>query len=123
MVDAILKVIMTARPLRTVSVSKNCATIVAAPFGRYTVVHQNSLLSSTSKEFIVKALKKRLDPGLRTTEDQRMDVMRALVSIHRFQIGDVAHDVEFVGNAVAAMHVTRDASDIQCLAAIVALEH
>ena len=51
-----------------------------------------------------------------------MHVMRALIGIHRLQIDHVAHHREGVGNAVAAMHVTRRAGDIQRLAAIVALD-
>src|SRR4029078_4602131 len=39
------------------------------------------------------------------------------------EVGGVAHHVELGGNAVAAVHVTSDAGDLQRLAAIVALHH
>src|ERR1043166_6010089 len=52
---------------------------------------------------------KRLDPGLRAAEDQRVDVVRALVGVHGFQMAHHAHHVEFVRDAVAAVHVARRA--------------
>ena len=51
---------------------------------------------------------KRLDPGLRAAQDQRVDVVRALVGVHRFEIAHHAHHVEFVRDAVAAVHVARE---------------
>src|SRR5205085_5083100 len=62
------------------------------------------------------------DPGLGPTEDQRMDVVRALVSIDRLQVHHVANHVVLVVDAVAAMHVAGEAGDIEGLAAIVALQ-
>ena len=51
-----------------------------------------------------------------------MHIMRALVGIHRLEVHHVAHDVIFLGNAVAAMHVARGTGDVQCLATAVALD-
>ena len=51
-----------------------------------------------------------------------MDVMRALIGVHRLQILRVADDVIFASDAVTAVHVARDAGDIERLAAIVALD-
>src|SRR5204862_1614884 len=65
----------------------------------------------------------RLDSGLGAAEDQRMDVVRALVGVDRFQIHHMADHMEFVMDAVAAMHVAGEAGDIERLAAIVALQH
>ena len=62
-----------------------------------------------------------LKAGDGAAKDQRMDVMRALIGVHRFQIHHVAHDVIFLGDAVAAMHVARFAGDVQRLATAVAL--
>src|SRR6266849_6270063 len=64
----------------------------------------------------------RRDAGLRAAEDEGVDVMRALVSVDRLEVHDVANHVELVGDAVAAMHVARDAGDVERLAAIVALQ-
>jgi hypothetical protein len=54
-------------------------------------------------------------------EDERVDVVRALIGVHGFQIRDVTHHVIFFGDAVAAMHVAGDPGDVERLAAIVAL--
>src|SRR4051812_32135603 len=57
-----------------------------------------------------------LNIGLRPPEDERVDIVRALVGIDGFEVEDVADDVEFIVHAVAAMHVAGDARDIQRLA-------
>ena len=48
---------------------------------------------------------KRLDTRLRATENQRVDVMGTLVGIDGLEIHHVPNDVEFVGNAVTAVHI------------------
>src|SRR5713101_2305158 len=63
----------------------------------------------------------RLDPGDRTPEDQRMDVVRAFVSVNHLKVDDVADHAELVRDAVAAEHVACDARDVERLAAGVAL--
>src|SRR5262249_23177301 len=63
----------------------------------------------------------RREPGDRTAEDQAVDIMRALVGVHRLEICGMAGDGEVGPNGIAAMHVARDAGDGECLAAIVAL--
>src|SRR3546814_8482238 len=65
---------------------------------------------------------KGADAGDRAAEDQRVDVVRAFIGIHRFEVHRMADDVIFGGDAVAAVHIARDARDIERLAAIVALE-
>ncbi len=57
------------------------------------------------------------DAGLRATENQRMNVVRALVGIDRFEVHYMADHMELVGDAVAAVHVAGRARDIQRLAA------
>jgi hypothetical protein len=49
----------------------------------------------------VRGSEKRLYPGLRAPEDQRMHIMRALVGVDRFQVLRVAHDMVLDLNAVA----------------------
>ncbi len=66
--------------------------------------------------------RKRLDAGLRAAEDQRVDVVRALVGVDGLEIAEHAHHVELVGDAVAAVHVARQPRDLERLAAIVALQ-
>src|SRR4051812_34645248 len=61
--------------------------------------------------------------GLGTAEDQRVDVVRALVSVDGLQIDQMADDVILVVDAVAAVYVAGEPGDIERLAAIVALEH
>ena len=51
-----------------------------------------------------------------------MHIMRALISVDRFKVNGVAHDVIFTGNAVAAMHIARLAGNIQSLADIIAFD-
>src|SRR3954471_4310630 len=60
--------------------------------------------------------------GLGAAEDQRVDVVRALVSVDGLQIDQMADDVKLVMDAVAAMHIAREAGDIERLSAIVALQ-
>src|SRR4030095_10167269 len=55
-------------------------------------------------------------------EDQRMDVMRALIGVDGFEVGGVTHHVELSGYAIAAVHVSGDAGDVERLAAIVTLD-
>ena len=50
----------------------------------------------------------RLDAGLGAAEHQRVDVVRALIGVDGFEIAQHAHDMEFVGDAVAAVHVARE---------------
>ena len=47
--------------------------------------------------------------------------MRAFIGVDRFKVHHVAHDLIFLANAVAAMHVTRGAGDIERFANIVTL--
>ena len=49
---------------------------------------------------------KRLDTRLRATENQRVDVMRTFVGIDGLEIHHVPNDVEFVGYAVTAVHIS-----------------
>ena len=51
-----------------------------------------------------------------------MHVVRAFIGVDRLQVRGVAHHLELGLDAVAAMHVARDAGDIERLAAIVALD-
>src|SRR5262245_45407425 len=67
------------------------------------------------------ASRKRLDPGLRAAEDQRVDIVRALVGVDCLEVRHHAHDVELVRNAVAAVHIARQAGDLERLATVVAL--
>ena len=60
-----------------------------------------------------KGLKTRLCPP----EDEGVNIVCALVGINCFKIDHVAHDLEFIGNAVAAVHVARRAGHVQRLAA------
>src|SRR3712207_5098722 len=53
---------------------------------------------------------------------QGVDVVGALVGVHRLQVHDVADHVVLVHDAVAAVHVPRHARDLQRLAAVVALD-
>ncbi len=56
-------------------------------------------------------------------DDERVDIMRALVSFYRFEIHHVAHDRIIVGNAVAAENVTREARAFKRHPDIVAFGH
>src|ERR1700720_4653614 len=61
------------------------------------------------------------DPGLRTPQDQGMDVVSALIGVDCLEVHHVADHVVLVGDAVAAMHVAGSAGDVERLATIVAL--
>ena len=51
-----------------------------------------------------------------------MDIVGSLVGIDSFEVHHVTHDGEAIGNAVAAMHVTRHARDVERFATVVSLE-
>jgi hypothetical protein len=59
--------------------------------------------------------------GDRTTEDQRVNVVRALVSVHDLQVHQVPRDTKLVADAVATEHVARGPGNLQRLAATVTL--
>ena len=59
---------------------------------------------------------------MRAPENQRVNVVRAFVSVHRLEVGEVAHHLELDLDAVAAMHVARGPGDIERIAAIRALD-
>src|SRR5699024_2988247 len=63
-----------------------------------------------------------LQAGLRTSQNQRMHILRAFVGVDGLQVHDVADDVIFVADAVAAMHVPSHARDVESLAAVVAFD-
>src|SRR6266436_7458008 len=67
-------------------------------------------------------LRKRLDAGDGAAEDQGVDVVGAFIGVDGFQVRGVAHHVIFDLDAVAAVHVTGYARDVERLAAIVALD-
>ena len=66
--------------------------------------------------------RKSLQAGDRAPEDERVNIVGAFVCIHRFEIGEVAHDGEGGGNSIGAQHVAGHAGDIERLACIVALD-
>src|SRR5207253_11203841 len=74
-----------------------------------------------TRTFIVRAPSERGDARLRTPQDQRMHVVRALIGVHHLEIHQVTRDAELVADSVAAQHVARQAGDVQCLAARIAL--
>ncbi len=47
-----------------------------------------------------------LNAGNGAPDDQRMHIMRSFIGVYRLEIHHVAHDVIFLGDAVATMHVT-----------------
>src|SRR6185312_11271923 len=63
----------------------------------------------------------RLDAGLGAAEDERVDVVRALVGVHGLEVLRHADDVILLGDAVAAVHVACRPGDVERLAAVVAL--
>ena len=57
-------------------------------------------------------LLKRLNPGLRAAQNQRVNVVRALIRVHHFKVHHVAHHAVFIANAIATEHVARNARDV-----------
>ena len=49
--------------------------------------------------------KKRLQPGDRTAQNQRMHIVGAFIGVHGFQVHHVAHDLVIFLNAISAVHV------------------
>jgi hypothetical protein len=52
---------------------------------------------------------KRRDARLRPSQDQRMNVVRAFIGVHHFQVHHVTDHAELVRNSIAAQHVARHA--------------
>src|SRR4051812_46872816 len=65
----------------------------------------------------------RVDPGDVRANDQCMDIVRALVRLHRFQVHHVPHDRVIVHNAIRAQHIARQAGALQCHPHVVTLRH
>src|SRR5690606_17117946 len=63
-----------------------------------------------------------LKPGDCAAEDKGMHVMSAFVGVDGLEVDHVAHHLEILLDAVAAMHVARGPGDVQRLAAVVALD-
>lgn len=53
--------------------------------------------------------------------NERVNIVRAFVSIHRFKIGEVAHNRERGKNPFGTGHIARQARDVERLDRIVAL--
>ena len=51
-----------------------------------------------------KNLRKRLQTRLRPAQYQRVDIVLPFVGIDHFEVHDVANDVKFIRDAVAAIH-------------------
>lgn len=61
------------------------------------------------------ASEERLDAGLGTTQDQRMDILRTFVSVDHFQVLHVTHHRILIRDTVAAQHVAGFARYVQSL--------
>src|SRR6056297_3337773 len=68
------------------------------------------------------ALAEGLKPRLLASEDEGVNVVRALVGVHRLEVRHVPEDVVVLLDAVAAVHVARCPRDVERLAAVVALD-
>ena len=62
-------------------------------------------------------LRERLQPRLRSPQDQRMNIMRAFIGVDRFQIHHMPNDMILIRDTVAAVHVAGVTRDLQRLAA------
>lgn len=63
-----------------------------------------------------------LDARLGTAQYQRVNIVRALVGVHCFEIHHMADDMVFVRDTIAAVDVACGPGDVQRLSTIVALE-
>src|SRR4029079_7982016 len=70
----------------------------------------------------VSALRECRDAGDGATENERVDVVGAFVSIDGLEVDEMAHYLELSRDAVAAMHVAGGAGDVEGLAGVVALD-
>src|SRR3546814_19662402 len=57
------------------------------------------------------------------TQNQRVDIMRAFISVDRFKVHHVSDHLIFLRNPIAAMHVACGPGNVERLADIVALDH
>src|SRR3970040_2428962 len=99
------------------SASSNSRCLVkAAPFVA-------AFLNSVSVSVAMGAPSESVDAGDVRPDDEGMDVVRALVGLHRFQVHHVAHDGIVVGDAVGAQDVARQARALQRHPNVVLLGH
>src|ERR1700683_3001793 len=75
---------------------------------------ENIFVDSEFMGSVLERLERR-DTGLGAAEDEGVDVVRALIGVHGFQIHQVGDAVVFVDDAVAAVHVARSARDVERL--------
>ncbi len=59
------------------------------------------------------SISKRRNPRLRTTQNQGMDVVRAFIGIHHFQIHQMPRHAKLVADAITAHHVARQAGNVE----------
>ena len=72
---------------------------------------------------VSRTLSEGLQSGLGASQYQRMDIVGPFVGIHCFQVHHMADDVKLIRDAIAAVHVPRCTSDVECFSAIVTLHH
>ena len=70
----------------------------------------------------VGSVHERRDPGLRTAQDEGVDIVRAFIGVHDLEVHHVAHHAELVDEPVAAHHVPRQAGDFEAAYALGWLE-
>ncbi len=58
--------------------------------------------------------KKRLQPGLRPAQNQRVDVVGAFIGVDGFEVHHMADDAVFVRHAIAAVHVAEAQRNQEC---------
>lgn len=66
---------------------------------------------------LTRAVRKMLNARLCTSEDQGMDIVRALVRIDDFQVHQVLGHAGLVRDPIAAEHVARGARNVERFAA------
>ena len=71
------------------------------------------LASSETATNSLASLEKCLNTCLRTPQNQRMNVMRAFVGVHHFEVHQMTRHIKLVRDAITAQHITRQTRHVQ----------
>ena len=68
-------------------------------------------------------IREGLKPSNRAAQYQGVDIVGALIGVHRFQVQHVPDNTVLVNDPVAAKHVPKLPSNVERLAIVIALDH
>src|SRR5208282_4282982 len=65
----------------------------------------------------------RVNPGNASSDNQRVNIVRALVGLYAFEVHQVPHDRIIVGHSVCSQNISRRPRALECHPDVVSLGH